>query len=114
MANFDGSEGTYINQASAKSLGSNYVNSNRFAATGYIKAHFLGKDKLAEILNQEGCKGLRIYYGTVTHATGPSTPDLIVVGADSAGNDILTSNLILDATIPCPPACPESGKGVMD
>lgn len=114
MSVFNGSEGAYISQATAKSLGTNYVNSSRYAISGYIKAHFIGRDKLIEILNQNSCMGLRIYYGTDVSTTGPATPELVMVGTDENGNDILLNALILDSTFPCPPSCPQSGKGVMD
>jgi hypothetical protein len=114
MAVFNGSEGSYITQALAKSLGTNYVNSDRYAEAAYVKAHFVGKDKLDALLNQDGCMGLRIYYGTQTPTSGPGTPDLVIVGTDEDGNDMLEEDLILDASIPCPPTCPPSGKGVMD
>lgn len=114
MPTLDGSEGTYITQTQAQTLGQNYMNSSRYQATGYIKAHYLGKDKLSELLGQDGCMGLRIYYGTKIETSGLSVPDLVVVGTDANGNDILEDDLILDVSLPCPPLCPESGKGVMD
>ena len=114
MPALDGSEGTYITQAQAKTRGENYVNSDRYEETAYIKAHYLGKDKLSALLNQSGCKGLRIYYVTKIETSGPHIPDLVVVGADEDGNDILDDDLILDVSLPCPPLCPATGKGVMD
>lgn len=114
MSTFDGTEGSYISQSQAKTLGTNYTSSNRFAQTGYIKAHFLGNEKLEELLNQQSCVGLRIYYATKIEISTAQTPEIVVVGVDSSGNDILGNNLILDASLPCPPACPETGGSVMD
>jgi len=112
MAIFDGSEGAYITLSMAQSMGSNYTSSDRYEKTAYLKAHFLGKDKLSALLNQSGCMGLRIYYGTKI-VSSVEVPDFVIVAADEDGNDILDNNLILDSSIPCPPTCPESGKGVM-
>lgn len=114
MPTYDGSEGAYIAKSQAQTYGSNYVNSDRYDATGQYKAHYFGENKLNDILDQDGCVGLRIYYGTKIEGTTIEKPELIIVGVDSNGNDILDEDLILDASMPCPPNCPESGRGLMD
>ncbi len=108
-----GNEGTIITQATAKTEGANYVNSSRFSANSNIKAHLVGKNKINDLLNQSGCLALRIYYITKISG-GISTPDLVVVGVDKDGNDILANAKVLNSMLPCPSHCADPGKGVMD
>jgi len=114
MPTLNGNEGSYITQANAKTLGDNYVNSRRYEDSGECKAHYFGKDKLNAVLSQSGCVGLRIYYGTKIESPTVEKPELIIVGVDSDGNDLLDEDLIVDVSLPCPTLCPESGKGLMD
>lgn len=60
---------------------------------------FLRKD-LDDILAQEGCAGMRFYYGRST--TGETA--LVMVGVDGKGNDMVNGAL-LDDGFPCPVWC---------
>lgn len=71
----------------------------RLANPGTIKGRFFGRDILEELLAQEGCMGIRIYYGLDDDAI----PQLVLVGADANENDML--DLVVDTSTPCPDQC---------
>ncbi|MDP9081259.1 MAG: hypothetical protein M3O71_27920 [Bacteroidota bacterium] len=92
-------------------------------------SHFFGKEILEKILNQEGCVGLRFYYGHTHPASEPkSEKHLIIVGAKSDGSDMVNTaknkplsrlelkavapadDVIGQQAMPCPgsPGCPKS------
>lgn len=68
---------------------------------GQTIGHFFGKNTIVDILNQNGCVGIRIYY-----ANDPSTGQqhLVIVGADADQNDIF-SGYIAERGIRCPTHC---------
>jgi hypothetical protein len=99
---FNGNEGTYITLAQ----GNTWTGSYRSANPNGIKAHFYGKTKLTEMLNQTGCVGLRFY--RAIDDTGAE--QLVVVGVNSSSTD-MTSGLILDRSLLCPPYC-DSGSSL--
>lgn len=92
---FNGTEGGQISLEVAAELTSNYRTEN---PTSRI-AHFFGRDILLELLNQDGCVGLRMYYGI----GDDGEKELVVVGVDSDENDIL--DIVADRSMPCPKAC---------
>lgn len=71
---------------------------------GAITAHFFGKDAIQEILNQDTCVGIRIYYAL----DDQGQKQLIIVGTDANEND-LYNGIIAERSFPCPPYC--SGGG---
>lgn len=95
---FNGTEGEYVTLADA----SIWTETYRDANPGAVKAHFLGKDKLAFLLGGRGCKGLRIYHAVDENGDFV----VVVVGADSNENDQLgTGYKIVERSRPCPPYC---------
>ena len=102
---FDGTEGSYISKATADQYKQNYDQSPAHTWNQGIKAHFLGRDIIEDILSQNDCKGIRVYYGAHLGANNKVTPQLVFVGADSSGKDIETNGKIADETEPCPPYC---------
>jgi hypothetical protein len=94
---FDGSEGAYVSLTVASEWTANY----RDEHPNEVKAHFFGKNKIQEILDQAGCMGIRIYYAI----DGDDKKQLVMVGADADGNDMTSGGKILDVSIPCPHAC---------
>ncbi|MBH8557778.1 hypothetical protein [Hymenobacter negativus] len=94
---FNGSESRAIDPNKA----SEWTKSFREKHPGEIIAHFFGRDILTDILNQEGCQGIRFYYGT-----DGGVPQLIAVGADSDENDQLGENrIVADEACGCPDRC---------
>jgi len=99
---FTGNEGEFISLNDAATLTAAHRSSNPNA----IQGHFFGKSKILDLLNQSGCKGLRIYHGE--SSTG--SREIVVVAVDSNEDDILNSTnpLVLDQSILCPPTCGSS------
>lgn len=57
-------------------------------------------DQVLRLLQQPGCKGLRIY-----RARNPKDEaSVILVGVDESGND-MTQGVMLQEWLPCPPFC---------
>lgn len=92
---FDGTEGGEI----TLSEGANLTKEHRLRNPTAIKARFFGKDILNKIMEQEGCMGIRIYYGLDENGKR----QLVLVGADADENDML--DLVVDTSVPCPNLC---------
>ncbi len=92
---FNGSEGGEITLSSAAAMTKEF----RLRNPESIKARFFGKDIINKILNQEGCMGIRFYYGLDEDGNN----QLVMVGADSDENDI--TDLVADLSHPCPDTC---------
>ena len=90
---FDGNEGGPITLAEASAMTAEYRKLNPNATRG----HFFGAARIQELLDQEGAKGIRIYYG-INPTTGAK--ELILVAANSDMNDL--TELIMDISKPCP------------
>lgn len=93
---FNGNESSQISLQLAEQMTSNYRNAN----PNTTKAHFFGKSKLLDILNQNECVGIRAYYGIDDNGN----KQLVLVGADSDERD-LYNGVILDQSVPCPNTC---------
>jgi hypothetical protein len=67
--------------------------------------HLFGEKVIKEVLDQPGAEGIRIYYGVKPGPT-PATnvPQLILVGVDKHGNDIVPG-VYGDRSQICPPMC---------
>lgn len=63
------------------------------------KAHFFGKEILEQILNQDGCEGIRMYYGI----DSDGEKQLVLVGVTEEGLDL--KELCVDRSYPCPEYC---------
>jgi hypothetical protein len=73
-------------------------------------AHFFGYQLISRILAEDGCVGIRMYYAL----DDQGNRQLILVGVDKKGNDLVPSSLTLnptesrivgDASFPCPSFC---------
>lgn len=96
---FDGTEGSAILLSKA----ADYTKEHRDRNPGQRLGHFFGRDIITEILNQEGCMGIRIYYGL-----NPENGDreLILVGANADQDDM--TDLVADFSVSCPSFCSDS------
>lgn len=92
---FNGSEGGAITLADGAELTANY----RHNFPERTLAHYYGRDILNRLLAQEGCVGIRIYYGI----DEDQNPQLVIVGVDSDENDLV--ELVADTSVPCPNYC---------
>ena len=97
---FTGNEGEKITLQEAVKLTGNYQKSEK---TGVVKAEFIGKNLVEEILSQEKCIGLRLYFGK----NEEGNLNIVIVGADEDGND-LHQGIITEKLPPCPPFCAQS------
>lgn len=75
----------------------NYRNS---MPVGGTIAHLFGRDAIQNILDQDGCMGIRIYYAIDEE----EKKQLIVVGVDSNKDD-LYEGLLAERSYPCPDCC---------
>ncbi|MGC4021192.1 MAG: hypothetical protein QM734_04250 [Cyclobacteriaceae bacterium] len=80
---FDGTEGGAIPMSTATSWTQNYVNQNPQA----VQSHFFGANSMRKILSTSGCMGIRIYYSL----DDSGNKQMVLVGADINGNDILST-----------------------
>lgn len=92
---FNGNEGEQISLEE----GAQYTGRYRTANPGAVTGVFFGKDHIQKILAQDDCQGLRFYFAS--NVDGSQT--LVMVGADSTENDLLT--VIVERAISCPPYC---------
>lgn len=95
---FTGEENHSISIEDAAELTKNHRNASE---SGTIRAEFFGREALESILDQEGCVGIRCYYGKKEDGT----PALVLVGADANEEDMLEEDKIAQAGNPCPPNC---------
>lgn len=98
---FTGNESKKVTLADASTWTANY---RATISSGDTLGHFFGKNKINDILNQEGCVGVRIYYGIDGEAK-----NLVMVGADANEND-LEEGIILEHAVPCPTRCSTPNK----
>lgn len=89
--------GTVISLEKAIELTHSYQESNLEKPNSY----FVGLDKINELLQQNGCIGVRIYPG-LDPLTNKS--NMVLVGVDQEGED-LTNGIMLDELVTCPPYC---------
>ena len=99
---FTGKEKHKITLATASKLTRNHRAS---AGNNAIKGQFFGKETLLRILDQEGCVGIRCYFGK----TDDGKPSLVLVGVDKDQNDIIKGELADMGTF-CPPFCSVTNK----
>ena len=89
---FTGNEDHSITLQEAAKQTESYRNS---VPEGSILGGYFGKSTLQDILNQEGCVGIRCYYGL----GNDDTPHFVLVGTDADGRDLVDGIL----ASPCPP-----------
>jgi hypothetical protein len=95
---FTGEEDHSISIEDAAELTKNYRNTSE---SGTITAEFFGREALESILAQEGCVGIRCYYGKKEDGT----PVLVLVGVNANEEDMLEEGKIMQDSKPCPPNC---------
>ncbi|HET8573499.1 MAG TPA: hypothetical protein VFL76_06475 [Edaphocola sp.] len=78
-----------------------YTHSFQETYPGETKAFFAGINKLKQVLEQDGCIGIRIYAG-LDKTT--NRKNLVLVGVDALGRDMVNGTL-LEQLNPCPPNC---------
>src|SRR5271154_4939949 len=67
-----------------------------------IIAGFFFSQAITSLLGQDGCVGIRYYYAI----TDDGNKQLVLVGVDKDGNDLVgKNNVCIDTSQPCPPLC---------
>lgn len=99
---FNGDEGSIVTLNEAAGWTANY---RETITPGEIIGQFVGREKLLDILNQPGCKGIRIYYGI----GDDDLKNLILVGA-TADEDDMIEGIIVERLYACPPICSKKNK----
>jgi hypothetical protein len=97
---FTGDENHAISLEEAAKLTKNFRIS---AAAEAMLGGFFGKTALSNILNQDGCVGMRIY--NAKFQDGKLT--YVLVGVNTAGDDLEDGELA-EIVLPCPPYCPKA------
>jgi hypothetical protein len=91
-----------ISLEKAKEFTKNYRESQTF---GGKYCGFFGADAIKSILQQDGCVGVRYYYGLDANANQV----LVLVGVTANGTDI-TNGQLAEVSVPCPPLCDDSSE----
>ena len=99
---YSGQENHVITLDQAVKYVQNFKNSPKTPAT---KGGYFGRNIFEKILSQDGCAGIRYYYGQDDNGTS----NLVLVGVDWSGND-MTSGVLGDISFPCPPICPSPNQ----
>jgi hypothetical protein len=105
MPMFTGDEGEEFPLSTASDWTANY----RAAEPGATKAYFFGQQILSDILAQEDCVGIRIYYAI----DDEGAKHMILVGVNEDGND-QTSGIVAQRGIGCPSYCDSGGSTLLD
>jgi hypothetical protein len=87
--------GAIIELKEAKELIKNYKDKN----PDKVKAYLVFADLVRQVLDQEGCDGIRIYNGYDVDA---GTPNRVLVGVNDKNED-MSEGIILERFYQCPP-----------
>lgn len=92
-----------ISLQEAKEMTHAYQNEPTFQ--GLTVSCKIGKEAYQELMNQDGCAGVRTYFAK--NESGKLT--IVVVGVDDNGND-MTDGVLLNRALLCPNACPTNSS----
>jgi len=93
---FTGREDHSITLKDAKAL----IEAYRSRHPDEVRAHYFGKEIIANILNQRDCVGIRIHYGVDERGA----KQLVVTGVTPDGHDLF-EGVLGEKSWPCPPYC---------
>lgn len=98
---FTGKESEVVTLAEAAVWTANY---RETIEQGETIAHFFGRENLNNMLEQDGCVGIRIYYGI-----DEEQKVLVLVGANEEGNDMV-EGIIVERGVRCPLNCSNDNR----
>lgn len=78
-----------------------YVENYAKAPAYSVKGGYFDRGIFEKILAQDGCLGIRCYYGR----NDAGAPVIVLVGVDKQNSD-MTGGILGEEYIPCPPLCP--------
>ena len=96
MEKFDGTEGANIPLNEAIAMTQAFRKANPEA----IKAHYIGKNIILELLKQKESVGMRVYNGINEDGTAA----IVIVGVTEDNKDLYLTTRA-DKAIPCPESC---------
>ncbi len=94
---FTGNEDHSISLADASELTKKYQSS---VGSGAVLGGYFSKAIIQNILGQDGCVGLKYYYGIGSDGE----PQLVILGVDASESD-LDNGIMGNRSMPCPPYC---------
>jgi hypothetical protein len=98
---FTGVEDQTVSLETASTLTSNFRRNH----SNERKGGYFSRKALTDLLDQNNCVGVRIYYGNNSN----DAMEMVMVGVKNDESDLIdTDNLIMDKCIPCPDRCGES------
>lgn len=92
---FKGTEGGPI----SLQLAGEWTQNWRTNHPGAKKGLFIGRDAIEDLLNQEGCMGIRIYFAI----NNEDAHTAVLVGAGTDEDDM--TEIVVDMGVSCPPFC---------
>jgi hypothetical protein len=120
--------GEFISLKKADQLINNYdEREKKHGKKDFTKAYFYGKDKIKELLECDGCVGLRIYYGVDLDGDGKDDIKMVIYPVNKEGknmpyhpkkphiaglsfkapvDDPIDDGTALDGGLECPSYCP--------
>lgn len=78
-----------------------YVSSFRKIYSEQTKAFYISSKNVQMILDQKNCTGVRLYNG---YDEKEQRTNLVMIGVDAKDND-MTTGIIMERMLPCPPYC---------
>jgi len=97
---FTGEENHEISFEDAAELTKNYR--DQMSLEGK-KGGYFSRSGILSLLEQDGCVGIRYYYGLTTEE---STQVLVMVGVNENENDLIGGQYVcIEMSIPCPSVC---------
>lgn len=91
---FTGNEPQQVSLSDASEMTANYRNDN----PGEILGHYFGRRIIEDILAQEHCVGIRVYY-----AIGQDGLKELVISGVTANGDDICNGVLGDRSLRCPP-----------
>ena len=101
----DVNTGSIITQEEAKAL----IAAFKTKFPGEVTSSFIGANNVENILDQENCIGIRVYNG---YDITDEKLNLVLVGVDENGEDLLENEIIYDRLGLCPTICPIGGLSI--
>ncbi|GAA0565436.1 hypothetical protein [Chitinophaga japonensis] len=81
--------GKFISLKEADRLIKNYdEKEKKHGKKDFTKAYFFGKDKIKELLDCEGCVGIRIYYGVDLDGDGIDDKKMVIYAVNKEGKNM--------------------------
>ncbi len=98
----NGNEDHSISLSDAVELTGNF---QKQATPEQVIGGYFSREAVLSLLEQEGCIGIRYYYGL----DNEGTPHIVLVGVNAEGNDMI-DGLLRERSFKCPPFCADPNE----